>query len=91
MALPLDPGASAAGDVGQLLEGDLAAAQRALGRRLHPGVERRVELEAAAEQVAVAVAPGRELPDVLDEVRRRQVVEVALVDQRDRLGEQRSV
>ena len=72
----------------ELLE---AAAQRALGGGLHPGVERRVELQAAAEQVAVAVAPGRELADVLDEVRRCEVVEIALVDERDRLGERGGV
>ena len=68
-----------------------AVAKRGLGGGLHAAIERRVELEPALEQLVVAVALRRELADVLDEVRRREVVEVALVDERDRLGERGGV
>src|SRR5687767_7944971 len=64
-----------------------ALAYRALGGGLHARVERRVELEPALEQLAIAVALGRDLAHVLDEERRREVIEIALIDECDRLGE----
>ena len=68
------------------IQGFETALEGTLGGFLHALIERRVEPQPTAKQVGVAVALRRGLADVLDEVRGREVVEVALIDEDDRLG-----